>query len=351
MASPDGLGLGPTLDLEALATWMQAQGLGEDAITNVRQLGGGTQNIVLRFTHAGRDYVLRRPPAHKRDGNDETMRREARILVALAESDVPHPRLIAACPDPEPLGAAFYLMEPVDGDNPIERPPDPAARHAFGLGMVDALIALSSVDVDAAGLGDLGRRDGWPERQVARWTRRLERYAETPGYAPPGGDVTARIAWWLECHQPLFWQPGLVHGDYHLANVMVHRGSGRVAAVIDWELASIGDPLLDLGELLVTWPVRGGGAGLFDDLDGLPTPSELISHYTIESDRDLEDLNWFCVLAGLRLGVILEETYVRALTGKAPRELGERMRTYATNLFNAASDRCHRQEHDVRLPD
>ena len=316
MASPDGLGLGPTLDLEALATWMQAQGLGGDAITNVRQLGGGTQNIVLRFTHADRDYVLRRPPAHKRDGNDETMRREARILAALAASDVPHPRLIAACADTEPLGAAFYLMEPVDGCNPIERPPDAAARRDFGLGMVDALVALSAVDVDATGLGDLGRRDGWLERQVARWTRRLER------------------------HRPLTWRPGLVHGDFHMANVMVEPSSGSVAAIVDWELASVGDPLLDLGQLLVTWPALAGGAGLFEHLEGLPSPSELIEHYATRSDRDLEDLEWFCVLAGLRLGVILEETYVRALTGKVPLELGERFRTYALNLFTAASDLC-----------
>ena len=340
MASPDGLGLGPTLDLEALATWMQAQGLGGDAITNVRQLGGGTQNIVLRFTHADRDYVLRRPPAHKRDGNDETMRREARILAALAASDVPHPRLIAACADTEPLGAAFYLMEPVDGCNPIERPPDAAARRDFGLGMVDALVALSAVDVDATGLGDLGRRDGWLERQVARWTRRLERYAQAPGYVPPGGPLTWEIAGWLERHRPLTWRPGLVHGDFHMANVMVEPSSGSVAAIVDWELASVGDPLLDLGQLLVTWPALAGGAGLFEHLEGLPSPSELIEHYATRSDRDLEDLEWFYVLAGLRLGVILEETYVRALTGKVPLDLGERFRKYALNLFTAARDLC-----------
>src|SRR6059036_1508509 len=162
VASPDRLRSAP--DVQVLETWMHEQGLGAGTITNVRDLGGGTQNIVLRFTHAGRDYVLRRPPAHKREGNDETMRREARILAALAGSAVPHPRLIAACADDRPLGAAFYLMEPVGGANPVEHPPEPGAQQAFGTSMIDALLALAAVDVEAAGLSDLGRRDGWLER-------------------------------------------------------------------------------------------------------------------------------------------------------------------------------------------
>jgi aminoglycoside phosphotransferase (APT) family kinase protein len=328
------------VDLSALGAWMYERGLGAGPITNVHKLGGGTQNIVLQFSQAGRDYVLRRPPVHKRDGNDETMRREARILAALAGSAVPHPGLIAACGDQQILGAAFYLMEPVDGGNPIEHPPEPPAQRAFGMAMIDALLALAAVDVDDVGLGDLGRRDGWLERQVPRWTRRLQKYAEMPGYTPPGGAVTAEIAVWLDEHRPKAWQPGLVHGDYHIGNVMADPHTGRLTAIVDWELASIGDPLLDLGQLLVTWPTPGG-AGLFDELPLLPTRGELIARYGAISGRDLGDLNWFYVLAGFRLGVVLEETYVRALGGKVPPELGERFRMFATNLFIAAHDRCY----------
>jgi aminoglycoside phosphotransferase (APT) family kinase protein len=328
------------VDLPALGAWMYERGLGAGPIMNMRKLGGGTQNIVLQFSQAGRDYVLRRPPVHKREGNDETMRREARILAALAGSAAPHPGLIAACGDEQIIGAAFYLMEPVDGGNPIAQPPEPPAQRAFGMAMIDALLALAAVDVDDVGLGDLGRRNGWLERQVPRWTRRLQKYAETPGYAPPGGAVTAEIAAWLDEHRPRVWQPGLVHGDYHIGNVMADPRTGRLTAIVDWELASIGDPLLDLGQLLVTWPTPGG-AGLFDELPLLPTRGELIARYGAISGRDLGDLNWFYVLAGFRLGVVLEETYVRALAGKVPPEVGERFRMFATNLFIAAHDRCY----------
>jgi aminoglycoside phosphotransferase (APT) family kinase protein len=328
------------VDLPALGAWMYERGIGAGPITNVHKLGGGTQNIVLQFSQAGRDYVLRRPPVHKREGNDETMRREARILAALAGSAVPHPGLIAACGDEQILGAAFYLMEPVDGGNPIEHPPEPPAQPAFGMAMIDALLALAAVDVDDVGLGDLGRRDGWLERQVPRWTRRLQKYAQTTGYTPPGGALTAEIAVWLDEHRPKAWQPGLVHGDYHIGNVMADPHTGRLTAIVDWELASIGDPLLDLGQLLVTWPTPGG-AGLFDELPLLPTRGELIARYAAISGRDLGDLNWFYVLAGFRLGVVLEETHVRALAGKVPPELGERFRMFATNLFIAAHDRCY----------
>jgi aminoglycoside phosphotransferase (APT) family kinase protein len=229
---------------------MYERGVGAGPITNVRKLGGRTQNIVLQFTQSGRDYVLRRPRQPTRDGNDDTMRREARVLAALAGSAVPHPRLIAACLDDHLLGTAFYLMEPVDGHNPVARAPDVSAQHAFGMAMVDALLALAAIDVDDAGLGDLGRRDRWLDRQAPRWTRRLRTYLEMPGYAPPAGSVTTEIADWLESHQPNTWRLGLVHSDYNIGNVMVQPSTGRLSAVVDWELASTGDPLLDFGQLL-----------------------------------------------------------------------------------------------------
>ena len=130
------------VDLERLADWMDGQGLAGERIEDARVLAGGTQNILLHFTRAGRPFVLRRPPPHLRKNSDETMRREARVLAALADTGVPHPRLIAACPETDVLGAAFYLMEPVDGFNATQGLPelhegDPQIRHDMGLAMAD----------------------------------------------------------------------------------------------------------------------------------------------------------------------------------------------------------------------
>src|SRR5690349_20065130 len=140
---------------------MDAEGLPSGAITDVTELGGGTQNIVLRFNRGGSGFVLRHPPVHKRANSDETMRREARVLAALAGSDVPHARLTAACGDTEVLGAAFYLMEPVDGVNVSTEFPDayrdPDGLLALGLAMADAAAAIGAVDHVAAGLSDLGK--------------------------------------------------------------------------------------------------------------------------------------------------------------------------------------------------
>jgi aminoglycoside phosphotransferase (APT) family kinase protein len=132
----------PDVDLGRLRDWMDATGLGSGAITDTRLLTGGTQNILIRYRRGDREYLLRRPPLHKRANSDETMRREARVLVALAGSDVPHPGLIASCEDVEVIGSCFYLMEPVEGYNPTVTPPPPdrGVQHAVGLAMAEALL-------------------------------------------------------------------------------------------------------------------------------------------------------------------------------------------------------------------
>lgn len=323
---------------------MDGRSLGTGPLTDVTVLTGGTQNILLRFDRSGRSYVLRRPPSHKRRNSDETMRREARVLAALAGTDVPHPGLIAAEPDIEVLGAAFYLMEPIDGFNPADGLPDPhrsdpTMRHAMGLSMAGAAAALSRVDHEAVGLGDLGRPDGWLERQVDRWRSQLTGYDDFDGY--PGPDIPGvdMVAAWLDAHRPASWTPGIIHGDLHFANVLVRHDGPELAAVVDWELCTIGDPLLDLGHLLATWP--GGddghgpgavGAGITD----LPGKEELVAHYASTSGRNVEDVDWYHVLAAYRLGIILEGTHARAFAGKAPKEIGDLLHATTVGLFERA---------------
>lgn len=330
------------VDLERLAGWMDGQGLGSGPLLRAERLAGGSQNILLRFTRAGRDFVLRRPPLHLRAGSNETMRREARLLAALATTAVPHPRLIAACPDESVIGAVFYLMEPIDGFNPQNGLPDThhgaAVQHRMGLALVEGLAALHAVDHVAVGLGDFGKAEGFLERQVARWRSQLDGYGELVGW--PGeqelGDV-ADVAGWLEANRPVGYTPGILHGDFHLANVMFRSDGPELAAIIDWELATVGDPLVDLGWLLATWPREADG-GMLDitPWNGFPAPAELVAHYAFHASRGVNAIDWYGVFGCYKLGILLEGTYARACAGKAPKDVGERLHGRARWLFARA---------------
>ena len=336
------------VDLAPLGAWMDDEGLPGGEITDVDLLGGGTQNILLRFVRGGESYVLRHPPPHKRANSDETMRREARVLAAIASTDVPHPRLIAACGDESVLGSAFYLMEPVDGANPTVGLPqgyvDSASwRHDLGLAMADGAASVGAVDHEAVGLSDLGRAEGYLERQVARWRAQLDSYSALPGY--PGPDIPGvdEVGEWLDANRPTTWAPGLIHGDYHLANVLCDPHRPQLAAIVDWELTTIGDPLLDLGWLLATWPDGEEPATTtVQPWDGFPTPDELVRRYGERSDRDLSAVAWYEVLACYKLGLILEGTHARAIAGLAPPATGDRLHASTVGLFRRALTRIGR---------
>lgn len=333
------------VDLSALEQWMDGKGVGEGPIADARLLSGGTQNILMRFRRRDDAYVLRRPPPVPRANSNETMRREARVLAALDGTAVPHPRLVAACGDENVLGVAFYLMEPVEGFNPTQGLPalhagDAAVRHRIGLSMVEAIAALGAIDYRAVGLDGFGKPDNYLERQVGRWKTQLASYAELPGWPGPGAiPGVDRVADWLDAHRPAAFQPGIIHGDFHLANVMVRPDSGDLAAVVDWELSTIGDPLLDLGWLLATWPehdVPRATDVAIEPWDGFATPAELVAHYGAVSGRDLAALDWYVVLACYKLGIILEGTHARACAGKAPKETGDRLHAHTLDLFDRA---------------
>jgi aminoglycoside phosphotransferase (APT) family kinase protein len=332
------------VDLERLRAWMDAQGLGEGPLSDVALLAGGTQNILLRFARAGRAYVLRRPPRYLRSNSNETMRREARVLAALASTAVPHPRLIAACPETDVLGVAFYLMEPVAGFNPTRGLPEPhasnpALRHAMGLALVDGIAALGAVDHRSVGLDDFGKPEGFLERQVGRWRTQLESYSELAGYPGPRIPGLDEVSRWLDAHRPRSFEPGILHGDFHLANVMFALDGPELAAIVDWELCTIGDPLLDLGWLIATWPdASGGGPGAVGvrPWDGFPGAEELVERYRARTKRDLSSLDWYAVLACYKLGILLEGTHARACAGQASVEVGNALHATTLGLFERA---------------
>jgi aminoglycoside phosphotransferase (APT) family kinase protein len=337
----------PGIEVGRLRSWLDQRGLGSGPLGGFKLIGGGTQNIVVSFERAGRTFVLRRGPLHKRESSDEAMRREAAVLRSLAGTQVPHPRLIDSCPDTDVLGSAFYLTEFVEGDNPKEGLPPAyrdsvAARREIGFGFADAAAAIAALDHVALGLERLGRPAGFLERQVPRWSALFDSYAGAPGYdIKERAAQIADVGHWLERHRPHSFRPGLMHGDYHLWNIMVDRDEPRIAAVVDWELATIGDPLLDLGWILATWP-EPDGSGIcaigFDPWDGMPTPAEVVERYAAGSDRDLTHVRWYEVLAAFKLGVILEGTYARSLGGEAPAGVGQEM--HERSLALLARARC-----------
>ena len=321
---------------------MDRTGLGEGPVVARELIAGGTQNFLVRIERAGREYVLRRPPEHKRANSDDTMRREARVLAALAGSDVPHPALVAACTDTAVIGAAFYLMEPVEGFNatlglPATYATDRAWQHEMGLAMADGIAALGRVVPADVGLADLGRAEGWLERQVERWRSHLASYAAIDGYRGPSIPGVEQVAGWLDAHRPPQWSHGVIHGDFHFANVLFRFDRPQLAAIVDWELTTLGDPLLDLGHLLCTWPQPGADLhSMLIGATGLPTRAEVIERYAAGSARDTSNVDWYQVLACYRLGIILEGTNARADAGLAPRETGDRLHEHTLSLFEQA---------------
>ncbi|WIM90377.1 phosphotransferase family protein [Candidatus Mycobacterium wuenschmannii] len=321
---------------------MSDQGLGDGPLLDVSAITGGTQNIMLRFTRSGRPYVLRRGPKHLRPRSNVVIMRETEALAALAGTDVPHPRLIASCADPTVLGdAVFYLMEPIDGFNAGQELPDlhgadPAVRFGMGLSMAESLAKLGAVDYTAVGLSDYGKPDGFLERQVPRWLSELEGYREFDNY--PGPDIPGvdDVAKWLDNGRPEHWTPGIMHGDYHAANVMFSRTGPEVVAIVDWEMSTIGDPLLDLGWLLATWGQSAAFGGPIFAMDGLAAPNDLIEQYARNTTRDLSQINWYTVLACFKLGIVLEGTHARAYAGKAPKEIGDLLHGATVQLFEQA---------------
>nr|WP_084523641.1 phosphotransferase family protein [Nocardia inohanensis] len=325
---------------------MDAEGLPPGAVTDIQPIGGGTQNIMLRFRRGGREYVLRRPPRHLRPVSNDVLRREARLLRALRDTDVRAPRVIAVSDDGPALpGLVGYLMEPVDGFNPGTDLPDlhagdAAVRHAMALSAVEGIARLGALDHTALGLADYGKPEGFLERQVPRWLRELDGYRSNPGYAGPEIPELEQVSAWLKAHRPTRWQPGIMHGDCHLANMMFRHDGPELAAMVDWEMSTIGDPLLDLGWQIATSPSGAAGAAVTPKLaaaGGLPTAAEMIEHYARFSDRDLSAITWYTVLAGFKLGIILEGTHARAVAGKAPKAIGDHLHAITLQLFAEAA--------------
>lgn len=306
------------IDIASLARWLDETGLpGKGEQPGVRLLAGGTQNEIYEITRGEHRWALRIPPEHAPAGRDTGMLREWRIIEALDGTDVPHTPAVAVCTDTSVLGRTFYLMGFVDGWSPMDHRrawPEPfatdlTARAGLAYQLAEGIALLSKVDWRARGLHDLGRPEGFHERQVARWTGFFDRLE---GRELDGMDTATR---WLREHRPLDYVPGLMHGDYQFANVMYRAGGpARLAAIVDWEMGTVGDPKLDLAWMVQSWPADTAdpGDGGYVDMRGMPPRDRVVAHYAEVSGRQVDDLDYYLVLARWKLAIVLEQGFQRA---------------------------------------
>jgi aminoglycoside phosphotransferase (APT) family kinase protein len=307
------------IDFERLAEWMDELGLpGKGDRVEHRFVSGGSQNEIYELRRSELHCAIRIPPPAAPADRDEGILREWRIIEALDGTDVPHTPAIAMCEDASVLGRSFYLMGFVDGWSPMQHrtwpPPfdtDIEARAGLGYQLAEGIALLSRVDWRAKGLQGLGRPDGFHERQVERWTTFFERIQ---GRALDGMDVASA---WLRTRRPIDFIPGLMHGDYQFANVMFKDGApAKLAAIVDWEMGTVGDPKLDLGWMIQSWPedtmASQASQASYVDLRGMPSRSQVLAHYADVSGRQVDDIDYYVILAKWKLAIVLERGFQRA---------------------------------------
>jgi aminoglycoside phosphotransferase (APT) family kinase protein len=317
--SGDGTAVVPDgIDPDGVEAWFALNVPRASPPLGFERIAGGHSNLTYRVGDTGgHRWALRRPPLGKRLGSAHDMAREHKVVSALGATEVPVAPVVGLCEDDAVNGAPFYVMEFVEG--PILRGlaeaesfPGEDDRRAIGERVADTLVAIHAVDPDAAGLGDLGRKEDYVARQLRRWQGQWEKSKtrELPAIDSLHERLSARI--------PKQGPATIVHGDYRLDN-MILTPEGEVAAVVDWELCTLGDPLADVGLLMAYWPDReqaeialGQPANL---APGFPTREELADRYAERSGRDLSDLDFFVALGYWKLAIILEGVYARYAAG------------------------------------
>lgn len=305
------------INIEPVSAWLAANVEGAVPPFSFSLIAGGRSNLTFRVVGAdGTAFVLRRPPLGHVLATAHDMAREHRIISAVGRTDVPVPRAVGLCTDDAVNGAPFYVMSWVNGvvlDSPekaVALAPElrvPASEH-----LIDVLADLHDVDIDAVGLGDLAKREGYVERQVRRWSTQWE---QSKTRELPEIDEVARR---LSARMPVQQGVAIAHGDYRFGNCLTDVATGRIAAVLDWELCTLGDPLADVGYLGVYWYTGDSSAARAND----PTPAggfasyqSLLDRYAARTGRDLSQIDYYVAFSCWRLAVISEGVYARYLHG------------------------------------
>lgn len=306
----------PGLDLDRLTAWWPAHVGAPAGELRGSLIAGGKSNLTYQVTDGVNTWIVRRPPLGHVLATAHDMAREHRVMTALRPTDVPVPETFALCEDPDVIGAPFYVMAKVVGTPYREAtelaPLGPERVRAISTRLVDTLATLHAVDPAQVGLGDFGRAEGFLARQVTRWKKQLD--ASRTRDLPAADELHARLA----AGVPPESAPGIVHGDYRLDNVLIDEHD-QLVAVLDWEMATLGDPLTDLA-LMVLYQRLGASAGsLVSDValaPGYLSEAEILQRYDAGSGRDLSRFGFYLGLAAFKLAVILEGIHYRYLKGQ-----------------------------------
>ncbi len=309
---------GEELDAGALAAWL-AERMPEAAgqPIHIEQFPGGHSNLTYLVRIGERELVLRRPPVGSTVKSAHDMGREVRVLSRLAPAWDPAPRPVLQCDDDSVLGCPFYLMERKRGvilrrELPAGLAIDPPTARRLSELLVDGLAELHAIDFAAIGLGDLGRPDGYVERQVRGWT---ERYA---GSRTDDVPVVDRVAGWLAAHLPPSPAPALIHNDFKYDNLVLDPSDlGRIVGVLDWEMATVGDPLMDLGTSLAYWVEAGDPPGMIamrfgpTTQDGMMTRAEVAARYAERTGRPIDHIGFYYAFGLFKTAVVAQQIYWR----------------------------------------
>jgi aminoglycoside phosphotransferase (APT) family kinase protein len=311
---------GEELAMGPLSAWLDTT-LGGHADVEVLQFPGGHSNLTYLVRRAGEEYVLRRPPFGSKVKTAHDMSREHTVLSALAPVYPPAPRPIALCTDESVLGCIFYLMERRRGvilrkDVPAGVTIDAGTARRVSEALVDGLAALHAVDHVAAGLGSFGKPAGYVRRQVEGWTERYHgsRTDELP--------AVLEVAAWLAAHQPADGAPALIHNDWKFDNLIFDESLTAIVGVLDWEMATVGDPLMDLGTSLSYWVEAGDPPPMHQlrfgltHLPGMLTRAEVVARYAAASGRPLADATFYYAYGLFKTAVVAQQIYYRFATGK-----------------------------------
>ncbi len=336
------------VDPAALTAWAQDRLPGDGPI-EVERLQAGHSNLTFVVRRSDREYVLRRPPQGPLLPTAHDVVREFRVLDLLRKADtgVRVPEVVAVCEDTSVIGVPFYLMDRVAGDVVRDTLPDwltEDRRGEVGLDLVQALAEIHSAPYQPFVDAGIGKPSGYLERQVRRWRGQREGMLATGG----GRDLPDydAVSAWLGDHLPQdAGDPALVHGDFKLDNVILDPGEARIAAVVDWEMATVGDPLADLGYLLSFWVEPGESVPFLGDAavtaqPGWPTRQEMADHYAELTGRRMTDLRFYVTLAVWKLAILLEASYHRHLAGTTDDPFFAMLETGVPALLARARENC-----------